>query len=86
MVMTMATTMNKKIGMKRRKRRKKRRRKKERGGQEEQTPKAGRDTHFTVRSMLLYVHRNHKTYQGREAQNGHLDFRTGPELFSGQVG
>ena len=45
MVMTMATTMNKKIGMKRRKRRKKKMGKKERDGQEEQTPKAGRDTH-----------------------------------------
>ena len=26
--------------------------------------------------MLLYVHRNHKAYQGRGAQDGHLVFHT----------
>ena len=31
--------------------------------------------------MLLYVHRDHKDYSGREAQDGHLDFYTAPELF-----
>ena len=31
-------------------------------------------------SMLLYVHRNHKAYQGRVAQDGHLDFHTAPEF------
>ena len=29
--------------------------------------------------MLLYVHRDHKDYKGREAQDGHLDFHTAPE-------
>ena len=29
--------------------------------------------------MLLYVHRDHKDYKGREAQDGHLDFYTAPE-------
>ena len=31
-------------------------------------------------SVLLYVHRDHKDYQGRGAQDGHLDFHTAPEL------
>ena len=33
------------------------------------------------------VHRDHKDsyYQGREAQDGHLDFHTAPELLSLQV-
>ena len=31
-------------------------------------------------SMLLYVRRDHKDYQGRGAQDGHLDFHTAPEL------
>ena len=26
--------------------------------------------------MLLYVHRDHKDYKGRGAQDGHLDFHT----------
>ena len=30
--------------------------------------------------MLLYVHRDHKDYYGRVAQDGHLDFHTAPEL------
>ena len=30
--------------------------------------------------MLLYARRDHKTYQGRGAQDGHLDFHTAPEL------
>ena len=30
--------------------------------------------------MLLYVHRDDKDYQGRGAQDGHLDFHTAPEL------
>ena len=32
--------------------------------------------------MLLYVHRNHKAYSGRGAQDGHLDFHTAPELWT----
>ena len=32
------------------------------------------------RSMLLYVHRDHKDYWGRGAQDDHLDFHTAPEL------
>ena len=31
-------------------------------------------------SVLLYVHRNRKVHLGRKAQDGHLDFHTGPEL------
>ena len=31
-------------------------------------------------SVLLYVHRDHKDYQGREAQDGHLEFHTAPEV------
>ena len=31
-------------------------------------------------SVLLYVHRDHKDYYGRGAQDGHLDFHTAPEL------
>ena len=31
-------------------------------------------------SLLLYVHRDDKVYYGREAQDGHLDFHTAPEL------
>ena len=31
-------------------------------------------------SVLLYVHRDHKDYQGRGAQDVHLDFHTAPEL------
>ena len=32
--------------------------------------------------MLLYVHRDHKDYQGRPgAQDGRLDFHTAPELW-----
>ena len=35
-------------------------------------------------SRLLYVHRNPKDYQGRGAQDGHLDFHTAPsELCEG---
>ena len=30
--------------------------------------------------VLLYVHRDHKDYSGRGAQDGHLDFHTAPEL------
>ena len=30
--------------------------------------------------VLLYVHRNHKDYEGQGAQDGHLDFHTAPEL------
>ena len=30
--------------------------------------------------MLLYVHRDRKDYQGRGAQDGHLDFHTTAEL------
>ena len=30
--------------------------------------------------MVLYIHRDHKDYQGPGAQNGHLDFHTAPEL------
>ena len=30
--------------------------------------------------MLLYVHRDHKDFWGRGAQDGHLDFHTVPEL------
>ena len=36
--------------------------------------------------MLLYVHRNYKAYQGRGAQDGHLDFHTAPELCRVHVG
>ena len=31
--------------------------------------------------MLLHVHRDHKDYWGRGAQDGHLDFNTAPELW-----
>ena len=31
-------------------------------------------------SLLLYVHRDHKDYQGWGAQDGHLDFHTAPGL------
>ena len=31
-------------------------------------------------SMLLYVHRDHKDYKGRGAQDGHLDLHTAPRL------
>ena len=31
-------------------------------------------------SVLLYVHRKHKAYSGRLAQDGHLVFHTAPEL------
>ena len=31
-------------------------------------------------SMLLYVHRDHKNYQGRGAKDSHLDFHTAPKL------
>ena len=31
-------------------------------------------------SVLCYVHIDHKDYKGREAQDGHLDFHTAPEL------
>ena len=31
-------------------------------------------------SLLLCVHRDHKVYWGRGAQDGHLDFHTAPEL------
>ena len=30
--------------------------------------------------MVLYVHRNHKAYQGRGSEDGHLDFLSAPEL------
>ena len=30
--------------------------------------------------MLLHVHGNHKACQGREAQDGHLDFHTASEF------
>ena len=29
--------------------------------------------------VLLYVHRDHKDYQGLGAEDGHLDFQTAPE-------
>ena len=32
--------------------------------------------------MSLHVHRSHKAYYGRGAQDGHLDFHTAPELFN----
>ena len=32
-------------------------------------------------SVLLYVHRDHKDYKGRGAQDGHLDFHTAPEFW-----
>ena len=32
-------------------------------------------------SLLLYVHRDHKDYQGWGAQDCHLDFHTAPELW-----
>ena len=31
-------------------------------------------------SVLLYVHRNHKAYWGRVAQDGHFDFHTAHEF------
>ena len=31
-------------------------------------------------SLLLYVHKNQETYQGRGAQDGHLDFCIAPKL------
>ena len=31
-------------------------------------------------SVLLYVHRDRTDCSGREAQDGHLDFHTAPEL------
>ena len=31
-------------------------------------------------SVLLYIHKNRKAYQGRGAQYSHLDFNTAPEL------
>lgn len=30
--------------------------------------------------VLLYVHRNHKDYQGRGAQDGYRNFHAAPEL------
>ena len=33
-------------------------------------------------TILLYVHRGHKDYQGRGAQDSHLDFHTAPELWT----
>ena len=33
-----------------------------------------------IDSILLYVHRNHEAYQGRGAQDGHLDFHTAPGI------
>ena len=30
--------------------------------------------------MLLFVHRDHKDYQGREAQDGHLHFHTANDV------
>ena len=40
---------------------------------------------FPVRSVSLYVHCRDrlKDYQGRKAQDGHLDFHTAPELSPG---
>ena len=37
---------------------------------------------FTVQVRLLYVHRDHKDYLGRGAQDGHLDCHTAPELWT----
>ena len=34
--------------------------------------------------MLLYVHRDRADYQGRGAQNDHLDFHAAPELCEGE--
>ena len=34
----------------------------------------------SLSSVLLYVLRDHKDYQGRGAQDSHLDFHTAPEL------
>ena len=31
-------------------------------------------------TVLLYVHRDRTDYQGRGAQDGHLDFHTAPEI------
>ena len=31
-------------------------------------------------SMILYVHRDHTDYEGRRAQDVHIDFHTAPEL------
>ena len=31
--------------------------------------------------MLLHVHRDCKDYEGRGAQDGHLDFHTAPDLW-----
>ena len=33
-------------------------------------------------SVVLYVHRDHKDYQGRGAQDVHLDLHTAPQLLS----
>ena len=35
---------------------------------------------FLLLQLLLYVHRDRKKYQGREAQDNHLDFHRAPEL------
>ena len=44
-------------------------------------------THMTnFSSVSLYVHRKHKDYLGRRAQDGHLDFLTVPELCLDEVG
>ena len=33
-----------------------------------------------ISSVLLYAHGDPKDYQGRGAQDGHLDFHTAPEF------
>ena len=36
--------------------------------------------YISLSSVSLYVQSGHKDYQGRGAQNGHLDFHTAPEI------
>ena len=47
-----------------------------RQGQHSNVRIAGYSCENQLRSMLLYVHRNHQAYKGRWAQDGHLDFHT----------
>ena len=37
--------------------------------------------YYSSSSVLLYIHRDHKDYEGRGAQDVHLDFHTAPELW-----
>ena len=39
-----------------------------------------REVLLLLLQMLLYAHSDHKSYQGRAAQDIHLDFHTVPEL------